>query len=263
MAPIGENGSAKPKSRYVWDPQKLAWVETTEPAPEEAVVEPTRKGDLEDAVAEPTSEEEEEGVLAEGVPFEVKVEAGGLQYRGAWIRLLAFLIDYALLSLIAYGIGRASGEAKSFASEIWLGVGFVYFVGFWSWRGQTIGKMVIGAKIVKTDGRAIGIGRVILRYLFYLIPTFGPILYFSRHQGLVSYLVALLSFIIIAANSKKRGIYDFIAGTCVISTRRKAVKPEILVETESAGASGTSEGPEMPHVAGEAGSSEPDTDKQE
>jgi len=40
-----KKGSSEPKPRYVWDPKKLAWVETTEPeiqepATERAAVEP-------------------------------------------------------------------------------------------------------------------------------------------------------------------------------------------------------------------------------
>ena len=41
--------------------------------------------------------------------------------------------------------------------------------GFWTWRGQTPGKMIAGIKIVRTDGSSIGLGRAFIRYLMFVV----------------------------------------------------------------------------------------------
>jgi uncharacterized RDD family membrane protein YckC len=207
-------GSAEPRAGYVWDPDKLAWVETVEePIVEEVPAEITR--------------EESSAEIAEGADLvEAVEEAGGLVYRGAWIRLAAFAIDFIVLITIAAILTAIVGTESTVAEYMRLAAGFIYFVGFWSWRGQTPGKMVIRAKIVKSDGSTIGFGNAILRYLFYLAPTFAPILFFA--DRVVDYLPtfgAIVGFLIIALSSRKLGLHDMIAGTCVIDSRAIVLEP--------------------------------------
>ena len=67
-------------------------------------------------------------------------------------------------------------------------------------QGKTPGKMVMGVEIVKTDGSPIGFGRAILRYVGYIISS----------------IILFIGFLMIAFDSKKQGLHDKIAGTCVI-----------------------------------------------
>jgi uncharacterized RDD family membrane protein YckC len=78
----------------------------------------------------------------------------------------------------------------------------VYIIGFWTWKGQTPGKMAMGIKIVAADGGPIGLGRAIIRYLCYI----------------VSAVILYLGFIMIAFDKRKQGLHDKIAGTFVIRT---------------------------------------------
>jgi len=227
MAGEQKKGSTGPRSRYVWDPNKLAWVETVEEPTREELPrkEPVREEPVrERGVVEPRREREEvvEEIQAEPEQIEAVVEVGELEYRGAWIRLLGIAVDLILLSIVNFIIGRITPVP----SWTLLAVGFVYFVGLWSWRGQTIGKMLIGAKIVKLDGSAINIGNAILRFLFYLVPIYTPILFFSTRIQYVPILLPILGLIIIGLSSKKRGIHDMLAGTCVINTRVRVLRPE-------------------------------------
>ena len=207
-------GSAEPRAGYVWDPDKLAWVETVEePIVEEVPAEITR--------------EEGSAEIAEGADLvEAVEEAGGLVYRGALIRLVAFVIDFIALIIIAAILTAIVGTKSTVADYLPLAVGFIYFVGFWSWRGQTPGKMVIRAKIVKSDGSTIGFGNAILRYLFYLVPSFAPILFFAgRVVGWLPFPGAIVGLIIIVLSSRKLGLHDMIAGTCVIDSRAIVLEP--------------------------------------
>jgi len=266
-----EKGSSGPKPRYVWDPKKLAWVETTEaetaePAIEKAAVEPKREEVLEEAAAEAKAEEVTGEAAEEGAPVEVPVEAVGPQYRGAWSRLLGLLIDIIVLLVISLIVSRASGAGTtvntaagttvtSFSTwQQWLFAAILlfYFVGFWAWRGQTPGKMLIGAKIVKTDGRPIGIVRALLRFVVYFL--YLLLWGFAGSRLIVLFVIIIIALIILAFNRRKRGIHDFIAGTVVIKSRTKKAQP---VEAEAADAAEATETAE-PSVA-----SETDADKQE
>jgi len=166
--------------------------------------------------------------------------APGLQYAGFWIRLGAYLLDAIPLLIIGFifllptfgafgdviaampplprGVGVNSPEYLEWqrllqermtgamapmysASGILQIVTIVYFVGFWAWRAQTPGMMVLGLRIARdTDGTKPGLGRAILRYIGWII----------------SAAVLLIGFIWIAFDSRKQGWHDKIAGTVVV-----------------------------------------------
>ena len=123
--------------------------------------------------------------------------AGEVFYAGFWRRFFAYLVDGVILSII--------GWIMSYVPLYWtdwlaLVISIIYVIGFWTWRGQTPGKMFLGVKIVKTDGSPIGIGRAILRYIGYF----------------VSAIILLIGYLMIAWDNRKQGLHDKIAGTCVV-----------------------------------------------
>jgi len=60
----------------------------------------------------------------------------------------------------------------------------------------------MGVKITKINGSSIGIGIAILRYIGYL----------------VSAITVFVGYLMIIWDTKKQGLHDKIAGTCVIKT---------------------------------------------
>ena len=83
-----------------------------------------------------------------------------------------------------------------------------YFVGFESSSWQaTPGKRALGLIVTDTEGRRISPARAVGRY-------FGKIL---------SGLILLIGYIMIAFTERKQGLHDFLAGTLVVKgrTRRK------------------------------------------
>ncbi len=139
-----------------------------------------------------------------------------VNYAGFWIRLGAFMIDLVIMSIISIPIivaimgsseWLAAGGYLIVGPYLLLGVfgliGLVYFPSFWTWRGQTPGKMTLGIKIIRTNGNSISFGRATLRYLGYL----------------VCYLSLYIGFVVIAFQEQKRGVHDLIADTCVIRTQ--------------------------------------------
>jgi len=78
---------------------------------------------------------------------------------------------------------------------------FLYHVILWTWRGGTLGQVALGIEVRReSDGRRIGLGTAILRYVGYLVSTW----------------VLYLGLIWVAFDRRKQGWHDKIAGTLVI-----------------------------------------------
>ena len=81
-------------------------------------------------------------------------------------------------------------------------VSLVYYNGKWvQSSGQTLGKMMLGIRIVNWDGSPLTTGKMFLRYLGYIVSAF----------------FASMGFIWVAIDKKRRGWHDLIAGTYVVS----------------------------------------------
>lgn len=80
---------------------------------------------------------------------------------------------------------------------------YCYIVLSWFYFGATIGKQILGVKIIRIDGSKMSFSRCNLRFLAYFI----------------SLLVFFIGFVWIYWNKQRRGWHDYIAGTVVIRTR--------------------------------------------
>jgi uncharacterized RDD family membrane protein YckC len=143
-----------------------------------------------------------------------------LEFAGFWRRFGAWVIDAVVLGaifavlepLLWPNFGKFFSFTTSFDSNYWMTqframsnvistvLSGVYFVVFWVWRGQSLGMMVAGAKVVRTDGTQLDTGRAIVRYLGYII----------------SIIPFFLGFIWIAFDAHKQGWHDKLAETYVV-----------------------------------------------
>jgi uncharacterized RDD family membrane protein YckC len=92
------------------------------------------------------------------------------RHAGFWIRVLAQLIDAALLALVGgiltelslhpHALNPASGGPSALLSLLYFGL-------FWSKAGggQTLGMRFLGLRVVSTDGQMIGFGTALIRWL--------------------------------------------------------------------------------------------------
>ena len=95
-------------------------------------------------------------------------------------------------------IGILSGIAN--VGPLFLVVAVAYFAGMWTWRGTTIGGIVLKLKVVRTDGQPITVVVAVVRGL---AAAFSVVIFF-------------LGFLWIAWDKDKQGWHDKIAGTAVI-----------------------------------------------
>ncbi len=143
-----------------------------------------------------------------------------VRYAGFSIRLVAFLIDGAVLGAFGvpltaagyYGM-RAGMVVLGHATPIepdeavmtllmvgWFAMATTYFTVLHKRFGQTIGKSVVGITVRTLHFHELGFGRALVRTLAYAVS--------SSFLG--------FGFLLIALTPRKRGWHDFLAGTCVV-----------------------------------------------
>jgi len=142
--------------------------------------------------------------------LEKKPEEYSLEYAGFWLRTGAYLLDLLLLFLLIYSLFNIFSPFlvdlfRSFISVfifslILLIIKTAYFVTFWVWRGQTLGYMLLGLKVIRTDSSTVDWWHALIR--------FGG--------GILCVLTCFAGFIMIAFDSKKQGLHDKIADTYVV-----------------------------------------------
>ena len=166
--------------------------------------------------------------------------APGIEYAGFWIRVGAYLIDAIPLIVIGFilftptmtamadavrdvplaprGASVSSPEYQAWQAALTERIeasmagtyrvfglfqlaSLAYFVGFWTWRGQTPGMMLLGLRVAReVDGRNPGLVPSSLRYAGYVL----------------SWIALFIGFIWVAFDGRKQGWHDKIAGTVVV-----------------------------------------------
>lgn len=136
-----------------------------------------------------------------------------MQYVGFGRRLVATLIDslifFVVQSLvdISFGVPFLPGSGVSnvgienllnfLSTLLWI----VYVVGYQGYTGQTLGKKVMGIKVVDVSGNKPSY------FTFFLRDVIGK---------LVSSIILLIGYFMVLWDGKKQGLHDKIAGTFVV-----------------------------------------------
>ncbi|MBE3578965.1 MAG: RDD family protein [Caldanaerobacter subterraneus] len=133
-----------------------------------------------------------------------------MEYAGFWRRAAAFLLDNVVLFLLGIVLGATAylffdGVDENildiFLSILGIVISWLYFTILESSELQaTIGKRIMKTKVVDMNGNRISFGKANIRYW----------------SKLISAVVLLIGYIMIAFTPKKQGLHDMIAGTLVI-----------------------------------------------
>lgn len=139
---------------------------------------------------------------------------GGVSYAGFWVRAAALILDSLIMGAVTFFIGFifgvASGISKSaplsalmgnLASLIGVVVSLSYYV-LMTWkRGATLGKQVLGLRVIRGNGDNISLGRAALREII---------------GRFVSGITLCIGYVIAVFSDKKRALHDMIADTVVV-----------------------------------------------
>jgi uncharacterized RDD family membrane protein YckC len=112
---------------------------------------------------------------------------------GFWERMGAGFLDMVLVSLAAALVG-----------PLFCLVAIAYFAALWSWKGTTVGGIVLNLQVVRLDGRPLNFLTALVRSL----------------AAVFSIFVLFLGFFWIGWDRDKQGWHDKIAGTVVVRLPR-------------------------------------------
>lgn len=143
---------------------------------------------------------------------------------GFWIRALGALVDLTIFGLVQFSFGFLAAltwgpqveEEWAFQSAVvffTLVFTLAYTVVLHTLAGQTIGKLLVGIRVVTVGGGRVAAGAALLRYLAYYV-SLAPL-------G--------LGFLMAALRSDSRALHDLLAGT-----RVERLPPDRPVATEAA-----------------------------
>ncbi len=130
-------------------------------------------------------------------------------------RLLDGLVIGLPLTLLMFLVSDVSEDRKTIDTPLWAPVvatlvAALYEVVLVRMRGQTVGKRVLGIKVVRvTDGNLPDWTASVVRYLLPVVPLLVPVPVLNIALSLTVYLVAV-------THPLRRGWHDRAAGTLVI-----------------------------------------------
>lgn len=144
------------------------------------------------------------------------------EYAGLISRAVAFGIDLVAICLTVMVVGALALAVEGFfpgrifaglraaitmGTAVFSGVfGIGYLLVCWSVLGQTPGMMLMGLRIVRTNGRKMTFGHALLRYV----------------GCLLSVVPLFLGFLWILVDPRRQGWHDKLGGTCVIYVPHRA-----------------------------------------
>jgi uncharacterized RDD family membrane protein YckC len=158
--------------------------------------------------------------MEKSTPLKISIEevAPTYYYAGFWMRLWAFLLDLiAVFSLNMVFVSpfvnftNLNGVSLGpFSFETFLGavVFFMYFAIMTKLYGQTIGKMVMGLRVVSANTDELNWSQIVFR------EGVGRFL----HQA---FFLLYVIYVMVAFTEKKQGLHDVIADTFVVHDREE------------------------------------------
>ena len=130
-----------------------------------------------------------------------------------FILIIIYFITAIITGILLHLVGISVNSLGTYFPHVFvLLVTAVYYTWLIGRHGQTLGKLILGIRVVLLDDSKPGYGHAFLRWVGYVINgiTFG-----------LGYLVALF-------NSRRRGLHDFMVGTKVVSVSRPSLWGKIF-----------------------------------
>jgi len=170
-------------------------------------------------------------IISIGTAFNIDLEFEIAEFHK---RLLAYIMDFVLLIIFLYSMkyllyrGLVSDEEKSVGLDILIislpMLLYSLLTELWM-NGQTVGKKIMGIRVISLEGGEPTLGQFILRWItkFFEWPFMFGYIAFSN-TALIVYcfvtgLFGIAVVIIIAVSPKNQRLGDMIAGTVVVNAK--------------------------------------------
>jgi uncharacterized RDD family membrane protein YckC len=133
-------------------------------------------------------------------------------------RVLAAIVDLAIVgagSLVilfaADALSSDTGDVRGALSAVILGWALYYYFALESGDGQTLGKKLMKLRVVRADGRPVGMNEVAVRTVLRVV------------DGIGLYIVGLI--VMLATGQRRQRLGDMAAGTIIVDASAPATMP--------------------------------------
>lgn len=169
--------------------------------------------------------------------YPMTAPAGPGSAAGAGVRLGAYAMDWFLLAAVSMlisivvgigkfamdGSGGSEGAVSALAPILLSAISIAYTAIMEATSGQTLGKMIVGIRVVSAHGGKISFGAAVTRNFYYLSPLLllvalipglpsGLVVAFYFLPKLVELLLAAFIGVTISSSNTYQGFHDKIAG---------------------------------------------------
>jgi uncharacterized RDD family membrane protein YckC len=125
--------------------------------------------------------------------------------RAAFVeRLAAFTLDFILIVIVSQALNLDRGPVDGPLGRAGMLLAIAYHVGFWTWKGTTLGGIITNLRVIRTDGAPLQFAEALVRGL----------------TGIFSLAVAGLGFFWILRDPERQSWHDRVAGTYVVKVPR-------------------------------------------
>lgn len=162
-------------------------------------------------------------------------------FAGFWRRVAAFVVDGLILGLVGYALGLVFFDTFVRMGPWGRIVGFIvalaYFVPQESGRGggQSLGKRLLGIRVVDARGRALSPARGALRFTVFGVPYFlnGAVLPMNVATFAGGFPLALLAlggmlalaYLLVFNRRTRQSLHDLVADAFVVRAARVSLAP--------------------------------------
>lgn len=162
---------------------------------------------------------------------ESSVPADARMVAGLWRRFFAFAIDGVFLGMMGLLAGVFFFDQLADLGPVSRLAGFLFALLYFGilessiGHGQSIGKQILGLRVVDLEGRSLSAEESLLRYMVFAVPWFlsGMPLPVSRTPGIVLVLLGTVGigtvginlYLILSSRGDRRGLHDLAAQSYV------------------------------------------------
>lgn len=185
-----------------------------------------------------------EGYLPpEGVPISFSIASIGARF-GA--QVLDIALTYGFIILLVYAMVTTGAlPIEAMFALIMLCVFLIrvpyYILAELVWNGRTVGKRVVGIRVINAEGRRLTPHQIVARNLMKEVELFTPVtMVFTVDAmsglGVLLTLVWVLAVLIVPlANRRRQRLGDMVAGTIVVDNPRNMLLPDLALSLPTQG----------------------------
>lgn len=181
-------------------------------------------------------------VTPEGTDLQLEIASAGLRFGALVIDLLVMLVILIAATIIlAYTAFGSEGDGGSIMLIVWM-LGFFLLRNFWfvgfelGPRAATLGKRIVGIRVVARDGGQLTVSSVVARNLIREVELFLPFMMLlgsamednvNAWLAVAGLLWALAMSLFLLFNRDRMRLGDLVGGTWVVVARRNKMAQDL------------------------------------